>query len=260
MNEIYSDWLKERPTYKKLREWKTGLPPLIIKAHETSGNKNKGNVSRVITGDAGVGKSCYAYKITAKTHYDFNGYTKVDEEEYSYKYALDNLIYRPQDLFKRVRIQLEKDEQELVWCLDDASIHMGRQLFDQDREMYRQLQGTVPTLRENISGLLITTINTSLIAKPLREFVRRKVVIMRIAEVDSYRCIAKHYEKWYFPDDVKFRVTINFQDKFSCLVPKPFYDWYHEKKMAALKEYNDSIMNRPIKSSGVEDDEDDAGL
>lgn len=257
MNDIYSEWLKYRPNYKHLREWKTGLAPLIIKAHQTKENINKGNVSRVITGDAGVGKSCYAYKVMAKIHYDFNGYTKVDEEEYSYKFALDNIIYRPHELFQRVREQIAKDEQELVWCLDDASIHMGRQLFDQDREMYRQLQGTVPTLREHISGLLITTINTGLIAKPLREFIRRKVTILPIAENDSYRRVAKHYEKWYFPDDIRFRIAINFQDKFSCLVPEPFFAWYHEKKMRALKDYNDTIMNKPVKHRDAEDEETD---
>jgi hypothetical protein len=260
MNEIYSEWLKERPTYKKLREWKTGLPPLILKAYQTKDNRNKGNVSRIITGDAGIGKSLYAYKVTAKTHYDFNGYTKTDEEEYSYKYALDNMIYRPRELFSRVKEQLNKDEQAMIWVLDDASIHMGRQLFDQDREMYRQLQGTIPTLRENVAGVLITTINVGLIAKPLREFIRRKVTVMPLAELDSYRRIAKHYEKWYFPDDVRFRIAINFQDKFSCLCPEPFFSWYHEKKMKALKEYNDTIMNKPIKSSGSEDDEEDGKL
>ena len=259
MNEIYNEWLKYRPNFKHLREWKTGLAPLIIKAHQTKDNINKGNVSRVITGDAGVGKSCYAYKVIAKIFYDFNGYTKVDEEEEAYKQAIDNFIYRPHELFQRVKEQLDKDEQAMVWCIDDASVHMGRQLFDQDREMYRQLQGTVPTLRENVSGLLITTINTGLIAKPLREFIRRKVHIQPLAEADSYRRIAKHYEKWYFPDDVRFRIAINFQDKFSCLVPEPFFTWYHEKKMKALKEYNESIMNKPVKHSDSEDEEADAG-
>lgn len=260
MNEIFEQWLKERGRFKHLREWKSGLPPLIIKAHQTKDNVNKGNISRVITGDPGVGKSCYAYKIMAKTHYDFNGYTKVDEEEYSYKFALDNLIYRPYELFNRIKIQLDKDEQELVWCADDASIHMGRQLFDQDREMYRQLQGSIPTLRENVSGWLITTINTSLLAKPLREFTRRKVHVTPLQGLDNYSRIAKHYEKWYFPDDVRFRIAINFQDKFSCLVPEPFFTWYHEKKMAALKDYNESIMRKPVKPSGGEDEEEDAGL
>lgn len=260
MNEIYENWLKYRPAFKTLREWKTGLPPLIIKAHQTKDNINRGNVTRLITGDAGVGKSTYAYKILAKVYWDFNGYTRIDEEEECYRFALENMIYRPQELFSRVQRQIEMDEQALVWCLDDASIHMGRQLFDQDREMYRKLQGTIPTLRENVSGLLITTINTALIAKPLREFIRRKVTILPTQSTKDYARIAKHYEKWYFPDDVRFRIAINFQDKFSCLVPEPFYTWYHEKKMKALKEYNESIMRKPVKHSDVEDEEEDAGL
>jgi hypothetical protein len=260
MNEIYNEWLSHRPKYKKLRDWKTGLSPLIIKAHQTKENVNKGNVSRVITGDAGLGKSMYAYKVLAKTHYDFNGYDSVDDEEYSYKYALDNMIYRPDDLFNRVKNQLDSDEQALEWCIDDGSVHMGRQLFDQDREAYRKLQGTVPTLRECVAGLLITTISVYHLAKPFREFIRKKVTIQPLAELDSYRRIAKHYDKWYFPDDVKFRISIPFQDKFSCLCPEPFYSWYHDKKMAALKEYNESILKKPVLYSDVEDGEDDAGL
>ena len=260
MNEIYNQWLNERPTFKKLKDWKTGLSPLVIKAHQTETNMNKGNIARVITGDAGIGKSTYILKVGAKIHYDFNGYTKVDEEENSYKYAIDNMIYRPDDLFARVRQQLDLDKQALFWCIDDGSVHMGRQLFDQDRESYRKLQGTVPTLRECVAGLFITTISVYLLAKPFREFIRKKVVIQRLAESSSYRCIAKHYDKWYYPDDIKFRISIPFQDKFSCLIPEPFYSWYHKKKMDALKEYNESIIKKPIVYSGAEDIEEDAGL
>lgn len=256
MDETYRQWLNERPTYKKLKDWKTGLSPLVIKAHQTKTNVNKGNISRIITGDAGVGKSCYAFKVMAKIHYDFNGFTKVDEEEISYKYALDNILYRPEELFNKVKQQLDSDEQALEWCIDDGSVHMGRQLFDQDREAYRKLQGTVPTLRECVSGLFITTISVYLLAKPLREFIRKKVIIQRLAEASSYRCIAKHYDKWYYPDDVKFRMGIPFQDRFSCLVPEPFYTWYHAKKMNALKEYNESIIRHPIIPSGGEGDEE----
>lgn len=259
MNNIYEEWLSYRPTYKKLREWKTGLPKEIIRAYQTKDRETRGNTSRIITGPAGSGKSTYIYKILAKTHYDFNGCTKVDEEEDSYKYALDRLIYRPQELFNTVKRTLDADEQDLYICADDASIHMGRQLFDQDRQAYRRLQGTVPTLRENFAGVFLTTIDVGLVAKPWREFIKRKVIIQQL-QAQHFACMAKHYEKWYFPDDVKFRIAILFQDRFSCLVPEPFYSWYHKKKMAALKEYNDSIMYKPVKESGAEDEEADAGL
>jgi len=259
MDEIYNEWLKWRPNYKKLKEWKTGLPPEIIRAYQTKEKETRGNTSRIITGPAGSGKSTYIYKVLAKTHYDFNGFTKVDEEEISYKFALDHIIYRPQELFNIVKKTLDADEQEIYICCDDASIHMGRQLFDQDRHAYRRLQGTVPTLRENFGGIFLTTIDVGLVAKPWREFIKRKVIIQKLQSA-HYSSLAKHYEKWYFPDDVKFRIAILFQDRFSYLVPNPFYTWYHEKKMNALKEYNQSVMEKPVRHSGSEDEEQDAGL
>lgn len=260
MNETYIEWLKDRPTYRKLKDWNSGLSALIIKNHPTKDNKMTGHISRTVTGDPGVGKSMYSYKTLAKTYYDFNGYTKVDEEEYAYKLAIDNFIYRPQELFEKVKIQRDLDEPALAWCIDDASVHMGRQLFDQDRDMYRQLQGTVPTLREDVTGLLITTIVIQLLAKPLREFVRKKVHVMPLAELKSHRKVARHYEKWYFPDDIRFRIKIPFQEKFSSLCPEPFYSWYHEKKMKCLNEYLDEIMKHPVKPSENEEEEEDAGL
>ena len=44
-----------------------------------------------ISGERGTGKSTYAYKVLAKTYYELNGYTKVDEEEDAYKEALKYL-------------------------------------------------------------------------------------------------------------------------------------------------------------------------
>ena len=259
MDEIYEEWLKYRPSYKKLKEWNTGLPREIIKAYQTKDKDDRGNTSRIVTGPAGSGKSTYIYKVLAKTHYDFNGFTKVDEEEISYRYALERIIYHPRDLFDTVKKTLDNDEQELYICADDTSIHMGRQLFDQDRQAYRCLQGTVPTLRENFAGVFLTTIEVGLVAKPWREFIKRKVIIQQL-QSQHYSCVAKHYEKWYFPDDVKFRIALLFQDRFSCLVPLPFYTWYHDKKIKALKEYNSSIMNKPVVQSDAEDKEEDASI
>jgi hypothetical protein len=259
-NETYQLWLNERPNYKSLKDWNPRLPELILKAHPSKDNRNTGHINRIVTGTAGVGKSIYAYKIMAKTDYILNGYTKVDQEENSYKFALDNIIYRPRELFERIQKQRNIDEPALVWCLDDASVHFGRQLFDQDRNLYRQLQGAVPTLREDVTGLLLTTIIVDLLAKPLREFVRKKIHIMPLAELSSHRCIARHYEKWYFPDDIRFRIHVPFQERFSSLCPEPFYGWYHKKKMDALNEYLSEILVHPVKPSGGESSESDSGL
>jgi len=259
MNEIYNEWLKYRTNYKHLKEWKTGLLKEVINAYQPDKEKKRGNVSKAVTGPAGSGKSTYVYKMVAKIHYEINGFTKIDEEEESYKYALDHLIFRPQELFNIVEKTLASDIQELIVFIDDASIHMGRQLFDQDRDAYRRLQGTVPTLRENFACVLLTTIEVPLLAKPWREFVKQKAIIQK-TQTREFACLAKHYVKWYFPDDIRFRIGLRYQDRFSCLVPQPFYDWYHDKKMKALREYNEALKKSPIKPFDGEPSEEDGKL
>jgi hypothetical protein len=246
MNEEFNSWLKQRPSFRTLRQWNPSLIPLIIERHPTPENKISGFIQRIITGDPGYGKSTFCYKLMAKLSYTINGYTKLDDEEDAYKFALENLIYSPNDLFERVMKQRDLAEPAWIWTLDDASVHMGRQLFDQDRQTYRKLQGIVPTLREDVTCLLITTPATNLLAKPFREFFKRKVE-MTLAEggMQHYTRLGKHYEKRFYPDDIRFRIHNPFNDKFSCLVPEPFYSWYLAKKRKALKDYAISIVKRP---------------
>lgn len=263
MNEIFESWLKVRPGYKLLKQWNPSLIPLIIERHPTDDNLVSGFIQRIITGDPGYGKSTFCYKIMARLCWSINGYTKVDNEEECYKFALENLIYRPDDLFSRVMQQREKSEPAWIWTLDDCSIHMGRQLFDQDRPTYRKLQGIVPTLREDVTCLLITTPTTSLLAKPFREFFRRKIeCTLMEGGMRHYVRLGKHYEKRYYPDDIRFRIHNPFNDKFSCLVPEPFYHWYLDKKRKALKDYAESIVKKPAveEIETEEDDEEDARL
>jgi hypothetical protein len=138
---------------------------------------------------------------------------------------------------------------------------MGRQLFDQDRETYRKLQGIVPTLREDVTCLLITTPTPSLLAKPFREFFNSKITMQIPYGIKDFSRIGKHYEKWYYPDDVHYRIFLPFQDIYSCEVPKTFYEWYLEKKRSALKDYAFSIVRKPaVVDSGLEEGESDAGL
>lgn len=257
MNEIFNQWLKERPGFKPLKQWNPSLVSLIIDRHPTADNLVSGFIQRIVTGDPGYGKSTFCYKLMAKLDYVVKGYTKIDDEEESYKFALDNLIYRPEELFERVMKQRDLAEPAWVWTLDDASVHMGRQLFDQDRATYRKLQGIVPTLREDVTCLLITTPATNLLAKPFREFFKRKIELtLTEGGMKQFTRLGKHYEKRFYPDDIRFRIHNPFNDRFSCLIPNPFYGWYLEKKRKALKDYALSIIKKPvIKESGVEEGE-----
>lgn len=258
MNEIYKKWLDSRPNYKHLAKWNSGLVGEVLDRYPTENKPFTGFVHRTIVGDPGAGKSVYAYKLMAKIHYTLNGYTKVDEEEYSYKFSLDNLIYKPDDLFNRMLEQKKKRQPALAWCLDDASVHFGKQLFDMDRKKYRQLQGAMPTVRTAVTCFLITTPRTHLLAKPLREFFDKKVEIRVIENFQRHPRIARHYHKKYFPDDVRYRMRIPFQDKYSVLVPEPFFGWYLDKKMEAEVDYLDRSIHGDIVVEDVAVDDEDS--
>ncbi len=245
MNELFETWLKERPGYKLLKQWNPSLVPLIIERHPTADNLVSGFIQRIITGDPGYGKSTFCYKLMARLYWSINGCTRTDDEEDCYTFALENLIYSPNELFQRVMRQRNLSEPAWIWTLDDASVHMGRQLFDQDRATYRKLQGIVPTLREDVTCLLITTPTTALLAKPFREFFKRKIeCTLMEGGMRHYTRLGKHYEKRFYPDDIRFRIHNPFNDRFSCLVPEPFYHWYLDKKRNALKEYAESIIKK----------------
>jgi len=254
-DETFKLWLKEHSNYRTLDEWSPSLIQPIIDRHPSKDNKISGFLERIITGNPGYGKSTFAYKFMAKLYYEIMEYSCIDDEADAYRWSLDNMIYRPMELFERVMHQRDVGEPAWCWCLDDASIHMGRQLFDQDRPTYRKLQGIIPTLREDVTCLLITTPTVQLLAKPFREFFNYKVEMTLPSGITKYTRLGKHYEKRFYPDDVRYRIHHPYDDKFSCLIPEPFYQWYLDKKRLALKEYARDIIHKDFKKE--EDEKED---
>ena len=251
MDEIFKKWLSIRGGYKPLNEWNPAMIKIIIERHPTPDNLVKGFIERIIMGYPGYGKSMFAYKFMAKLCWVLNGYTKMDNEEDCYKWSLSNMIYRPEEFFSKIDKQIELDEPDWIWTLDDASIHFGKQLWDRNRAVYRRLQDKVPLIRDYVTCLFITTIKVQLLAKPLREFFDKKVNMTLTRGIQCWTRQGKHYMKEYYPDDIRFRVYHPYDDRFSCLVPEPFYSWYEDKKHNALKEYN-----REKKDDTREEDED----
>ena len=248
MDESTIRWYRERPKYKTLKEWNPYLIPKIMERNPAyNENHWKGFISRVVTGKPGHGKSILCYKYMAKLDYVINGYTTIDEEEYSYKFALDNMIYRPDEFFKRIDTQVDLGIPFIIWTLDDCSIHMGRQLWDEDRKSYRKLQRKIPAIREYVTCLFINTITTKLLAKPFREFFDAKIDVTLEEGFIRYPRRAKHYFKEFYPDDIRFNMYHPFDDKYSVLVPDTFYKWYDDKKNLALREYNEWKKKKKIK-------------
>ena len=236
--------------YKGLKDWESGLANMIMVRYPKGKHSPTGFVERAITGDPGIGKSTYCYKVLAKVYYTLNGYSNKDDEEDAYKLALKHMIYHPKDFANLIYNNKRNRTITPAICLDDASVHFGKQLYRLDPDTYMELEGLVPTLRTAITGFLITTPYASLLAKFLREFCRHKVrIIMQssfrdMEEGGGYKRIARQYEKYWLPDDQKFRIHIPFQDEYSCLIPDEYYDWYYDKKMKAEEDYAQHVSDR----------------
>lgn len=256
MDETFRQWCKLRPNFKHLKDWKPALIPLIIERHPSDENIIQGFIHRIITGDMGYGKTTLAYKLRAKLSWDVNGYTAIDDEENCYKEALNNMIYRPDDLINRMMKQLERDEPAWMWIIDDGSIHMGKQLYRQNRAAYDKLEDNLPTIREYVTCLLVTTPKVNNLAKPFRDFFTRKInITLEEGGLKQYTRRGKHYFKEFYPDDLHYIIRHPYDDRYSCLVPEPFYSWMHQKKIDALKEYH--AMKRDKEGKTSVDEEDD---
>lgn len=254
MNEEFKEWRSTAQHYKFLNKWNPSLIQMILDRHPSKENKVHGFISRIITGEPGNGKSMYAYKLLAKLIYVIHGYTTIDDEEEAYKEALDNIIYPVDDFLKRIERTIYSGDPDWCWCLDDCSIHMGKQLWNQNRDAYWRLEDTLPTIRENVTCLLVTTPKMNGLAKPFRDFFDKKINMVAEHGIKQFDRTGKHYIKEYFPDDIRFRIYHPYDDRFSCLCPEPFYTWYREKKKKALITYHESKKKRPVKPTGEDED------
>jgi len=221
--------------YKKLRDWNSGFHDWVIKRHPQDSDKQNGFMGGFIFGEKGQGKSTYAYKVMAKIYYSLNGFTKTDDEEDAYRMALDSMFYQPKDLLDFLIYNKIKRIVTPVICLDDASMHFSTMLHMKDPKLYDAIQGEIVTIRTAVTGLLITSPKRCLVAKFLREQDDFKGEAMMDAgqstkDKATWNRKIKFYKWRYYPDEVKYRIQIPFQDKYSCYIPDTFYKWYVEKK------------------------------
>jgi len=223
--------------YKKLEDWNSGFVNWVIRRHPTARSQQNGFMGGFIFGERGTGKSTYCYKVGAKTHYKLCGYTGKDNEEESYKEALKYTIFEPTDFRKLLIYNKLKDIITPLICLDDASMHFGNMLHMTDPKLYAALLGETATIRTAATGFLINAPKRGHVVKFLRDYDDFKGE----AKLDgggytpgynqqTWNRKVRFYRWNYYPDEVKYRITIPFQDKYSCYIPDLFYLWYLEKK------------------------------
>lgn len=217
---------------KNLSEWNSGFVRWVILRHPTKPTQQNGFMGGFIFGERGTGKSTYCYKTLAKTYYELNGY---NNDEDAYKMALQYIIFEPPDFRKLLIYNKIKKIVTPIICLDDASMHFGKMMHMINPKLYQALLGETATIRTAVTGFLINAPKRDHVAKFLRDYDDFKGQV----KVDdgghsefnpTWQRKVRYYRWNYYPDEVKYRIQIPFQDKYSCYIPEPFYSWYIEKK------------------------------
>jgi len=92
--------------------------------------------------------------------------------------------------------------------------------------------GQTATIRTAVTGMLITAPKRCHVVKFLRDYDDFKgEAFIDMGGGDSNWNRKIRFYKWtWYPDEVKYRVHIPFQDKYSCYIPDEFYLPYIRKK------------------------------
>ena len=221
--------------YKKLSDWNSGFVNWVIRRHPSSPHKQNGFMGGFIFGERGLGKSTYCYKVLAKVYYELNGFNKKDDEIEAYKMALDCMLYEPSEFQRLTFYNKIKRIITPIICLDDASMHFGKMLHVTNPKLYAALLGQTATVRTTVTGFLINAPRRSHVAKFLRDYDDFKGEVKtdmggNTIDMQGWNRKIRYYKWNYYPDEVKYRIQIPFQDKYSMFVPDIHYIPYVEKK------------------------------
>lgn len=187
-----------------------------------------GFVSAVIYGQRGVGKSTYQMTVAKDLFMVDDGL----EKKPAYRKALDKMLYRPGDLIREIEEGTRKGSKRII-LLDDASAHLSKYLYFEDRKQTQLLQKLSDTLRTATTGFLMSCPNPKNLLKTLKSYPDYSVKITK--EGSEYRRKATIYRTSYLPSGTP-RVYKIAEDKYSCYIPKEIWRDYKKKRKSYLTE------------------------
>jgi len=214
-----------------MKEWDLQLSKKIVVSR-----KHNSFMSALTKGRRSSGKSCYNIKGMAHAHFIHDGMSEDD----AWQKAIDDIIFRPDELTNRVRKNIKNDEISLCWCIDDAAVHFSSHLFFINIFQNALLNATFDTIRTVVTALLVNCPSKLRLMKALREYDDFEIALYRRPSCpnDSYSrkavCI-----QWYSLPDGKRKFRKSFEDYFSCYIP----DWVYNKYMYKRKKYLETISD-----------------
>lgn len=191
-------------------------------------------VSCITRGERGYGKSMYNLKVMAMVFYKLFELSEKD----AWEHALDHIIFSPYEYMKKIEYNYDNNIISPVWCLDDAGVHFTGMMFFRSPHLYALVNGSFDTLRTVTNALLINCPYKNKLMSGLQQYDDREITLYINSGGNEYGrkavCI-----KWYRLPSGKREWYKDFEDHFSCYVPK----WVYTKYIERRRFYNKQISS-----------------
>jgi len=188
------------------------LAERIIRAHPD------GFVGAIVEGKRGVGKSSYCIKIMKEVYQEL--YSLDDDT--AYDKALEHLVFDIDDIIDICKKARQQHKMVPVLTWDDAGVHGSNIQWFINMHGVQELRALVETIRVALTGFLINCTSRHGLLKHLRE---QDDYIINIIKVVGYNRAARGYNLYKLPSGMT-RVYRNFEDRYSCYLPKRVYQKY----------------------------------
>jgi len=208
---------------------KASLGNKIISTH-----LGKRFMQNITVAERGYGKSTYHIQTIAYVGYHL---LELSETE-AWNYALDNLIYRPSQLLKRVEENDDDDTVSPVFCLDDAAVHFSNKLWWSDWSEAILMDGIFDLIRPVLSCLLINCPDKSRLLGSLQNYLGYEETIY-IDRMGGYQRDITGIH-WYRQPSGRKKWRKVWEDNYSCYIPV----WVFNKYMDIRKNFSKVIRDK----------------
>lgn len=170
-------------------------------------------------------------KEVYQTMYDCN-----DKE--AYEHALHHIVFDLDDVVRTLREARQKEKMIPVLVWDDAGIHGSSIQWFLNMRGIQEMKAVTDTVRSATSGFLLNCPDREGLTKVLRGYNDYLVTITKLQT--PYTRSARGYNIYKLPSGMK-RIYRNFDDRYSCYLPKEVYEKYMKERHKYLDRALDAI-------------------
>ena len=174
----------------------------------------------IVYGPLGIGKSSYAMKAVAEIY--------GGKDSLNWEAVKTHLVFHPKDFVERCNRMVEHGERDKVLIWDDAAMWLS--CLEWNDVFVRSVTKYLSVARTNWASIIFTAPLPTHVVKKLRglpDCITVKIIKTKNDLDAPQRCrLGKGYRYWVSPDMRKSGVREIFEDKFTAILPNPFYYWY----------------------------------